>query len=233
MFIIKRWGLGFAVVAAALLALVVTSQASATTQNIVIGRATVEPGHSATVDLTAENISAPGLGAWEIGIFYDPSVVTALACDPQNGSVCNASFAANQVRVTGASASGLLGDHTLASITFECADAQDTTALTLSVPVVADATVGAPRDIDVKQLDGAITCTDSPFSPPPPGPTRRPTQVGPAPTPTSVVGGLPNSGTGNDANGGSGDWLMAALAAVALVTVAGVSLAAIRRRSDR
>lgn len=226
--IIKRWGLGFAVVAAALLALLVTSQASAAGENIVVSRATVEPGQSATVNLAAENINSPGLGAWEIGIIYDASVVTAVSCSPQNGSVCNPNFAANQVRVTGASASGLLGDHTLASITFRCADDEATTPLTLSVPVVADATVGDPQDIDVKQIDGSIACTDSPFSPPPRGPTPRP-----GASPTAVpVNGLPKTGTGGDANGGSLGWLIASLAATGLAATAGVSLPAIRRRSD-
>lgn len=228
---IKGWGLGFAIVAAALLALLVTSQASAGGQNIVISRATVEPGESATVNLTAENINSPGLGAWEIGIVYDPSVVSAVSCSPQNGSVCNANFASNQVRVTGASASGLVGDSTLASVTFRCASDTDTTALTLSVPVVADATVGGPLPIDTTEINGSIACTDSPFQAPPPGPTPRPGE--PAAAPTAVPpSGLPITGTGGDANGGSLGWLIASLAAAGLAATAGVSLLAIRRRSD-
>lgn len=59
------------------------------------------------------------LGAWTIDVTYDPKAVKVIDCKGQNGSVCNASFAAGTVRITGASASGLSGTQTLATISFE------------------------------------------------------------------------------------------------------------------
>jgi hypothetical protein len=229
----KGWGLGLAVIAAALLTLLATSQASASNQNIVIERLTVQPGESGSVDLIAEDMDAPGLGAWEIGIIYNPAVAEATNCVPMNGSVCNPDFAPNQVRVTGASASGLENTNSLARITFACDDSVGTTSLTLSLDVIADATTGEPQPIDVKQINGSIDCRESPFSPPPEGPTpSHPTDEpgggGATPTPGP---GLPAAGTsgGSDMSGLS--WLIAGSAAVALLGTAGLSLLAARRRT--
>jgi len=230
----KRWGLGLAVVVGAVLTLLATTQASASFQNIVVERVTVAPNATATVDLFAEDIDPPGLGAWEIGIFYDPEVVSVTGCTPQNGSVCNPNYASNQVRVTGASAGGLENTNNLASITFRCGSDIDTTALTLKLEVVADATVGEPQPMDVKQLDGSITCTRSTFQTPPPS-TPRPTEPGgnggPAPTPTAGAAGLPTTGSGAGSSDGGSDWLIAGSAGAVLAAVAGLSLAALRRRS--
>jgi hypothetical protein len=218
-----------------MLALVAT-QASASFDNIVIERATVAPNATATVDLFAEDIDAPGLGAWEIGIFYDPTVVTPVSCAVQNGSVCNPNFDSDQVRVTGASASGLVNTNNLASITFRCGSSSGTSALTLKLAVIADATVGEPQPMDVKQFDGSITCTQSTFQTPPPDSTPGPTNTPapgetPGPEPTSSTGGLPVSGTGLDSGSGSSDWLIAGATGAVLAAVAGVSMAALRRRS--
>ena len=231
----RRLGLGLAIVVAAALTLLLTSQASASFENIGIERITVEPGEVATVDLFSEDIDDPGLGAWEIGIIYNPSVVEVVSCNAMNGSVCNPEYASNQVRVTGASASGLEGDATLAALTFRCDDDEGTTSLTLALDVIADATIGSPQPIDAKRIDGSITCTDSPFQPPPPGPTPRPTEPpgggGTQPTATLVPGKLPDAGTGS--TDGGYDWLIAASAAGALAAMASLSLLAIRRRNDR
>lgn len=227
-------GLGLAIVAAAVLAAVAISQVSASFDNIIMERATVEPGQSATVDLIADDIDEPGLGAWEIGIIYNPAVVSVASCAPHNGSVCNPTFASNQVRVVGASASGV-NTGSLASVTFRCDSGTGISPLTLALDVVADATTGAPQPLDVKQVDGSISCTDSPFSPPPPGETARPTEPGggPAATPTLPVTTIASAGFGDDASGGGLSWLIAALSAAGLAAISGATLVAIRRRTDR
>ena len=235
MSISKRLGLGLAIVAAAALAVVAISQVSASFDNIIMERATVEPGQSATVDLVADDVDEPGLGAWEIGIIYDPAVVSVVSCAPHNGSVCNQAFASNQVRVVGASSSGI-NTGSLASVTFRCDSGTGTSPLTLAIDVVADATVGSPQPLDVKQVDGSITCTDSPFSTPPPGSTPLPTEPGggPAATPTLPVSGVADTGFGDgNASGGGLSWLIAALSAAGLAAISGATLVAIRRRTDR
>lgn len=143
-------------------------------------------------------------------------------------------FAANQVRVVGASDNGI-NNGSLASVTFRCDSGTGTSPLTLTLVEVADATRGAPQPLDVKQFDGSITCTDSPFSTPPPGSTPRPTEPGGGPaaaTPTLPVTGIAGTGFGGDPNGGSLSWLVATLSAAGLAAISGATLVAIRRRSD-
>ncbi|MEX2160164.1 MAG: hypothetical protein WEB04_12255 [Dehalococcoidia bacterium] len=233
--ITKRLGLGLAIVAAAVLAVVAISQVSASFDNIIMERATVEPNHEATVDLLADDIDDPGLGAWEIGIIYNPAIVSvnANSCVGHNGSVCNPMFASNQVRVVGASTNGF-NDGSLASITFRCGSTTGTSPLTLVIDVIADATEFEPQPLDVKQFDGSITCTDSPFSTPPPGSTPQPTEPGSqaAATPTLPVTGVADTGFGDEANSGSLSWLIAGLSAAGLAAISGATVVAIRRRSD-
>ena len=77
----------------------------------------VTPGASQTVQVHAKAL-AGSLGAWTVDVGYDPKSVQVTDCKAENGSVCNASFASGVVRITGASASGLSGEQTLATITF-------------------------------------------------------------------------------------------------------------------
>jgi hypothetical protein len=139
-----KFGLIRAAGAAALLALAAglffASQATAQDEAVAIGRATVVPGTDATVALEALDIGSPGLGAWEIGITYDPSVVSVRSCSAGTGSVCNPNFSSNQIRVVGALSSGRVGDTLLANITFRCGNDEDTSALTVTIVVLADAT---------------------------------------------------------------------------------------------
>ena len=153
--------------------LLAASQAHAQSEAVTVGSATINPGASNSVDVQSINVASPGLGAWEIGITYDASVVTALSCSESSGSVCNANFASDRVQVTGASAGGLTGDTTLASITFACIT-DGTSVLTVVIDVLADATVGSPQPISPAVQNGLITCADSSGLPDggPPTPTR-------------------------------------------------------------
>ena len=162
------------------------------------------PGDEGTVDVGAHGVGGEGLGAWTIDIAYDASVITAVDCTAEQGGVCNAEFGDGVVRVTGASAGGLDGDTVLGSITFECGADEGTSALTISVNVFADATIGDPQDLNPDVGDGTFDCEEA----------------GAAPT------DLPPVGTGG-VSGGSGSslgWLVALLAlagAAGLVTAYG------------
>ena len=104
-----------AAVIALIAGIIVITQASAQLPTVKVGSATINPGSTGSVDLSARDIGPPGLGAWEIGITFDSSVVTATACDAQAGSVCNPNFASSRVQVTGANASGFQGTTVLAT----------------------------------------------------------------------------------------------------------------------
>ncbi len=124
-----------------------------------IDSATLAVGTQGALDVRALNVSAPGLGAWSIDVFYDPLVVAAVSCTAFEGGVCNPAYDTNRVRFTGANASGLEGDTTLAEITFACA-VEGVTLLTISIEVLADATIGGPVDIrdTTSTDDGTISC---------------------------------------------------------------------------
>ncbi|MCH8994740.1 MAG: hypothetical protein IH959_07200 [Chloroflexi bacterium] len=204
-----------AIAVAVIVGLLVVAQVSAATGGVSIGDGTAAPGADATVDLTADGVTDPGLGAWTVDITYDSSVVSVTDCSPQQGGVCNPAFADEMIRVTGASAGGLDGDTVLANITFECGDAEGSSDLTLTVNVFADATIGDPQDIDATISNGSITCEEP----------------APEPTATTDVGGIGGVGTGLGSSDGSGlAWLVAALAAVGAVAL---GFGAVRMASRR
>ena len=82
-----------AVVALALmLSLLAAPPAPAQDELISIDSITIMPGGGTTLEVNALNMPAPGLGAWNIGVEYDPSILSALSCSPAAGSVCNVDF---------------------------------------------------------------------------------------------------------------------------------------------
>jgi len=154
-------------------------------------------GEQGTVVLDAGSIGDPGLGAWTVDITFDDSVISAVDCSAEQGGVCNEAFAANMVRITGASAGGLEGDTTLGGVTFECGSAEGSSPLTLTLNVFADATIGDPQDISPTIMNGTFDCADA----------------APAATPVVVTAG-PVVGTGVADSGSSFGWLIALLAVV-------------------
>jgi hypothetical protein len=145
-------------IAAALLAgLLYLSSASAVGETVSIERITIAPGAQGEVDLVAHNIGAPGLGAWTIDVYYDPSVVTPIGCGQQSGSYCNVDYASKVVRVIGAKADGLMGTVQLGSITFRC-DRTGATSLSISLQTFHDATDGDPMLINAQTIEGAVYC---------------------------------------------------------------------------
>jgi len=155
---------------ALLAGLLAAGQASAATGTLSIGSATASPGSQRAVSLEALDVTGPGLGAWSVDITYDPTAVTPVDCDPQSGSVCNPHYpqtaaeagdppwSTGTVRVSGAAGVGREGDSTLAVITFQCAPAEGSSALTLNATEFADGTPGTPVEISATVVNGSITC---------------------------------------------------------------------------
>jgi len=196
--------------------------ASAASPVVSVGSASAAPGANGSVPVQSQGMAAPGLGAWAMNIVYNPAVVQVVSCAPMSGSVCNPNFSSNTIRITGAVANGLVGDATLASLTFHCSIA-GTSPLTLSVDTLADATIGGPRDIAATTANGSIDCSPA-------------TATAVAATPTAVSATSPNAGFGPGGGGSSAlVWLVAALlgAGVAWLSagLAGAALAAVNGRS--
>ena len=128
---------------------------------LTAGSATAATGADATVDVQVLGFGAPGLGAWTIDITYDPDVVSIADCDTDTANasnVCNPAYDADTIRIAGAVAEGLEGDTVLGRLTFTC-EAAGTSALELSIDVLADGTLGDPRPTAANVGDGTITCT--------------------------------------------------------------------------
>ncbi|KKK47759.1 hypothetical protein LCGC14_3151940, partial [marine sediment metagenome] len=130
-----------------------------------------------TVTSSMKVILRPGDGTQEIGTITSVSSDTTLnvfpswttppqagvdayavmLCKQFSGSVCNTIYASDTIRVTGASATGLLGDHPLAEITFQAIGSGGQSS-TLDV-VIQQFTDTVGGDLAVTDSDGSITIT--------------------------------------------------------------------------
>ena len=96
-------------------------------------------GQRTTVRVTAKALSGT-LGAWTVDVSYDRKSVKIAGCKAATGSVCNVAFAEGIVRISGASASGLSGQQTLATLTVEGIGSSDRASpLKLSVETLTSA----------------------------------------------------------------------------------------------
>jgi hypothetical protein len=116
--------------------------------NINNGPAFVIEGGSVDIDVVSR-ATAPGLGAWEIDIEFDQSVVDASACstNPAWSQACNPNFMPsfpapgpdNFARVAGAEIAGVPGTALLVTYTFDATgSAGDCSALAVTVPELTD-----------------------------------------------------------------------------------------------
>jgi hypothetical protein len=138
------------------------------TATLGITSGTAAVGATAALELSAGGLAEPGLGAWTIDIEYDQDVLSVSACEVSEAAlaVCNKEAeveegnpdAGTKVRLAGATAEGLIGDLSLATVTFTC-DAAGTADITLVADTLADATIGGPRNIDETVTNGTVTCT--------------------------------------------------------------------------
>jgi len=225
---IKSLKMGLAGLAAGALllagGLLIVGQVSAISGDLSVSDGDAAPGEEATVALVSD-VGSPGLGAWTVDISYDTDVVSVVDCEPEEGGVCNPEFAADAVRITGASASGLDGETILGTITFMCADEEGSTDLDLTVEVFADATVGSPEDIDETVTAGSVSCAVADDTPvPTDGGTG-----GETPLPTIVSTGQGGTGTSSSTEY---SWLIAGLAVVGVVALAGYGVVSARTRDN-
>ena len=113
-----------------------------------------------TLALTADAAGA-GLGGWTIDLSYDPASVRVSDCVTIDDSICDASFAPGIVRIAGASATGLAGSQTLATITVEGVGQSGASPLTISSAALVDPE-GATLTTAGGQGTGAATVAPAP-----------------------------------------------------------------------
>ena len=224
---IKRLKLGLAGIAAGALllagGLLLVGQVSAISGSLSISDETAAPGDQVTVELRS-NVGGIGLGAWTVDISYDSSAVSVVSCAPEQGGVCNPNYVAgSEVRITGASAGGVIGDKLLGTITFECESSEGESPLGLSIEVFSDATIGSPQPITETVNEGSIECAE------PDAATDTPVVVVATATPLPGIGGV---GSGGGTSGGNDlSWLIASLAGLGVVALAGYSMLRVRTRN--
>jgi hypothetical protein len=130
-------------------------------------------GKQTTITLRA-NATGSGLGAWTVDLGYDPSTLTVVRCAADAGAVCNPAYKAGIVRISGASASGLSGSQTLATLVIEGTGRGRTDGgITISAAMLA-----AP---DGQTLAVAVAA----------GATAGPSSGSPTPDPSSLVSPTP------------------------------------------
>jgi hypothetical protein len=130
------------------------------------------PGSQTGVTLTADTGSTR-LGAWTVDVGYDPSQLKVVGCQAASGGLCNPSFAAGVVRIVGASASGLSGKQTLATLTFEGVGHGKPSPLSVTAVSLAD-TSGAVLKAAVAAPAATSSPTPVPSAPPAPAATPGP-----------------------------------------------------------
>lgn len=107
-------------------------------------------GHRQTpvsVDATTAGL---GLGSWTVDVHYDPSSVRVVSCASATGSLCNTSYKPGVIRIVGASAAGLTGKQTLATITFAGAGGKHGNSSLTLAPV----TLASPNGVPLKIAGG-------------------------------------------------------------------------------
>ena len=161
------------------------SIANAASHSVQIGSATVEPLASVVIELIVVAPSG-GIGAYNIDVRYDPTLLSAESCEvgfDSTAAVCNQDFAPDTVRFAGGTALGLTGSVTIGAIGFLAGPNEGTSALSVQVLQITD-----PEGIDVsfglEVINGAVSVQVLAATPTATVPT--------APTPTATVSVAPS-----------------------------------------
>ena len=163
-----------------------------------------------TASVTASGLPSAGLGAADVTVAFDSSVIEITSCGTGDlAGACNPNAPGGPARAAGFAAPALTADpSTIATLTVDCVGAEgSSTDLTITVNEFVDGTAGDPQDITVTVQNGTVTC--GPVATPTPSPTPSPTPV-PSPVAVPDTGGPPPI---NSSDGGTG-WIIALVAAL-------------------
>lgn len=116
--------------------------------------ATVPPGATVTLDVTAD-ATAPGIGAYVVDVTYDSSLISVADCAAGPGAeVCNPTFKSNIVRLAGASPQGLTGHAVLGSLTVKAGDKDGIATLQITASELTDPD---GNDLGFVAVNGTVT----------------------------------------------------------------------------
>jgi hypothetical protein len=122
----------------------------------MIGSISMPTGSAGNVSLSVSDIGAPGLGAFDVTVAFNPAIVSFVGCSP-GVAVC-AQPAAGVVDLAGVP--GTQGSFLLANLSFRCEE-EGTTTLLVQAEVFhyTDSTPGSPHPIPVQIGNGFISCS--------------------------------------------------------------------------
>lgn len=135
---------------------------SANQLTVSVGDYSVAAGGTFQAAIVVANNAAPGIGALNVELSYNPAVLSAVACavDPDNrfnAETCNLTFAPNTVKMNFVATAGATGNLTLARVTFQAVGAAGSNSpLTLATPTAANP---AGATIAVTRVNGSAAVT--------------------------------------------------------------------------
>jgi hypothetical protein len=172
---------------------------AASVSDLTVGSATVEPGGTVTINVTA---TTDDLGSYRVDVGYDSTLVTATECTSNHGVCSIDTIATDTVRLNGSNLAGIDGtDAVLGTITFLAGSTEGVADLEVdaTTQVLSDTT---GETLTATAVDGAITIATAPTA-----------------APTATPGSVPNTGGAPGTSSTSSMvWL---LAAAGLAVVAG------------
>jgi len=137
------------------------------------------------VQITAAGLPSTGLGAADISIGFDPSVLRITACSTGALSgACNPNAPGGPAQAAGFAIPAVTGGSVVvATLTFDCVGAGgSSSALAVTVNELVDGTPGSPKALSPGVQNGSVVCS-APPPPPPPPPPESPAEPTPPPTP--------------------------------------------------
>ena len=218
--IVSRTGL-LGVTLAALAALLMAASSAATAQSPSIsgGAWQFDAGSSGNVvSITYDGIPAAGLGASDVSVAFDSSVLTVSACSTGDlDGACNPNAPNGPARAAGFKAPAITsGPVTIATLTLDCAGSGNS-ALSITVNELVDGSSGGAA-ISAGVSNGSVTCGET---------------ASPPPAPTATPGGLPPTGANDGSSGTSLVVLVALATAAGVVFLGSLGAAWALRRRER
>jgi hypothetical protein len=185
--------LAVTIAALSVLVLFLAGPAASTQQAVVSGGTWNFPASSAgnLVTIRVTGLPAQGLGAADVTIAFDSSVLTISACTTGDlAGGCNPNAPGGPARAAGFAAFPITTEPVaVAKLTVNCVGAGgSSTALTITVNELVDGTPGTPQLIPYTVINGTVVCQTP--STPTPTPTQAPTPT-PTLTPTTTPAGSP------------------------------------------
>lgn len=128
----------------------------ATTRSVLICSATIKPSQKAIIDLRVR-IPEPGLGAFNIDVSWDSSLLVNTDCESAVG-LCGFAFSDNTIRLVGGSSIGFIGDTVVARLELQASNEEGTSEIDAVINQLTDP---AGQDITVSATDGTIIISES------------------------------------------------------------------------